>query len=100
MKLLRALIMSAAALPAADWQEILGPAQGEVPLPEAPVVWRKDLDKALAEARQSNRPLFVTMRCLPCKQCAAFDKEVLEGGPELNPLLARFVTVRLTNAAN
>jgi membrane-associated protease RseP (regulator of RpoE activity) len=25
---------------------------------------------------------------------------VLEGGPQLNPLLARFVTVRLTNAAN
>src|SRR6185503_6285875 len=52
------------------------------------------------EAKESNRPLFVTMRCLPCKQYSAFDKEVLEGGPQLNPLLARFVTVRLTNAAN
>jgi serine protease Do len=52
----------------------------------------------LKEAKAGNRPLFVTMRCLPCKQCSAFDKDVLEGGPDLDPLLRQFITVRLTSA--
>src|SRR5205807_1639932 len=37
-------------------------------------------------------------RCLPCKPCAAFDKDVLEGGAELDPMLQQFVTVRLVTA--
>ncbi len=82
------------------WGEILGPAQGTVPPPpEFKVAWRTDLQSALAEAKAKQRPLFVTLRCLPCKQCAEFDKEVLDGGSELDPLLAQFITVRLTNAA-
>jgi serine protease Do len=85
---------------APNWNEILGPSRAEIPLPLDKVVWRHDVNAALAEAKRNQKPLFVTMRCLPCKQCSAFDKEVLEGGAELNPLLARFVTVRLTNAAN
>ena len=63
----------------------------------ADVRWREDMRRALAEARSSNKPLFVTMRCLPCKQCSDFDKDVLEGGSELDPLLEQFVTVRLTS---
>jgi len=84
---------------AVDWQEVLGPPRGEVPYKLAPVMWRSDLMGALKEARADAKPLFVTMRCLPCKQCSAFDKEVLEGGGRLDPLLAQFVTVRITNAA-
>src|SRR5687767_7805840 len=92
------MVCTAAAAP--NWKEILGPPRAEIPLPLDKVVWRHDVDAALAEAKRDNKPLFLTMRCLPCKQCSAFDKEVLEGGAELNPVLARFVTVRLTNAAN
>jgi hypothetical protein len=62
------------------------------------LVWREDLTAAFQEAQQSNRPLFVTFRCLPCKQCAAFDKSVLEGGPAIDQQLKQFVTVRLTDA--
>lgn len=82
------------------WAEILraSPAAGGPPPLDA-VVWRDDLEEALAEARRDDRPLFVTLRCLPCKQCADFDRDVLEGGPRLDPLLRRFVTVRLTDAA-
>lgn len=82
------------------WREILAPPQ-DAPPPAAPgkVTWRTDLPAALAEARAANRPLLVTWRCLPCKQCAAFDQDVLEGGPELSPLLTQFVTVRMTDAA-
>lgn len=86
---------------AIPWNEILGPTQGAPPKSaREKVVWEDDLDKALAEARKENRPLFVTLRCLPCKQCSVFDKNVLEGGAELDPLLKQFVTVRLINAGD
>ena len=82
---------------AADWGQILGPARGTLPAPTERLIWRPDLSGALAEARAQGRPLFVTLRCLPCKQCSAFDKDVLEGGGDLDPLLRQFVTVRLTS---
>jgi serine protease Do len=82
---------------AASFEEVLGPPQGQLPAPMAEVKWRSDLGHAMQQARRENRPLFVTMRCLPCKQCSAFDKDVLEGGGELDPLLKQFVTVRLTD---
>ena len=97
---LLAVSFAFASMAAPNWNEILGPSRAEIPLPLDTVVWRRDVNAALADAKRDNKPLFVTMRCLPCKQCSAFDKEVLEGGAELNPVLARFVTVRLTNAAN
>lgn len=80
-----------------EWTRLLAPVEVEWPAPLDSVVWREDLDSALEEAAESNRPLFVTLRCLPCKQCSEFDKDVLEGGPELDPLLRQFVTVRLTS---
>ena len=83
-----ALLLSAALQPAEGppWDEILGTSRGSRPAPQAEVAWRSDLRGALEEARASGRPLFVTLRCLPCKQCADFDKDVLEGGPRLDPL--------------
>lgn len=82
----------------ADWQSVLGPAQGELPDPLPEVRWRQHLRGAFLEAKSTGRPLFVTFRCLPCKQCADFDQDVLEGSPALTPLLRRFITVRLTDA--
>lgn len=59
--------------------------------------WLDSLEAGLATAKAEDKPLFVTLRCLPCKQCADFDRDVLEGGPALEPLLARFVRVRITD---
>lgn len=82
-----------------DWNEVLGPREGKSLAPNGyKVQWRSDLYAAMDEAKKQNRPLFVTFRCLPCKQCSAFDKEVLEGGNDLDPILLQFVTVRLTDA--
>ena len=92
------LLGPARAEPQQPWGEILGPSEGTWAEPQAKVRWRTDLGAAVREAEDTGRPLFVTLRCLPCKQCAGFDQAVLEGGPELDPLLARFVTVRLTDA--
>lgn len=90
-------VLGADAEPA--WAEILGPARGEVPPPPVgKVEWLNVTQKALEIARRENRPVLVTLRCLPCKQCADFDRDVLDGGDVLTPLLKRFVCVRLTNA--
>ena len=99
-----ALVLSCCPCPATasganrPWSEILAPANVRLPEPLPSVRWRIDVPSALKEAREQNRPLFVTMRCLPCKQCSAFDKSVFEGGAALDPLLRQFVTVRLTDA--
>ena len=71
----------------------------KLPKPLDSLIWRTDIKRSLFEAQLKNRPLFVTFRCLPCKQCSSFDKSVLEGGPELSPLLKQFITVRMTDAA-
>jgi hypothetical protein len=70
-----------------------------MPAPRPKVFWESDLAATLKTAQAENRPVFVTMRCVPCKQCSDFDKSVLEGGPELDPLLAHFETVRITSAS-
>ncbi|MGF1579781.1 MAG: thioredoxin family protein [Gemmataceae bacterium] len=81
-----------------DWATILRAEKLELAEPLPQVEWRTDLDAAMKLAKEQNRPLFVTMRCLPCKQCADFDKSILTGGPKLDPWLKQFVTVRVTDA--
>ncbi|MFT5126824.1 MAG: serine protease Do [Rhodothermales bacterium] len=82
------------------WPEIVGPTHAKLPAASPfKVTWRSDLKSALVEAQKGKKPLFVTWRCLPCKQCADFDKRVLDGSPALTPLLDRFVTVRMTDAS-
>lgn len=89
----------AGSLTSADWEEVLGPSLGSWPTGQTEVVWREDFGAALGEARDSGRPLFVTLRCLPCKQCSDFDKSVLEAGGTLDLYLRQFITVRITDAA-
>ncbi|MFN8854159.1 MAG: Trx7/PDZ domain-containing (seleno)protein [Planctomycetaceae bacterium] len=59
-----------------------------------------DLDRGLAEARQTGRPLLVALRCLPCEQCVKLDEELIEQHAEVRPLLDQFVRVRLVAANN
>src|SRR3954469_8594887 len=107
---------SAAPWQQVPWDRVLGPAQGMLPPPRAALAdpielpthrtdtartrirWDDDLPAALKVARQENCPVFVTLRCLPCKTCSEFDKDVLEGGPDLDPLFRQFITVRLISA--
>ncbi len=54
-----------------------------------------DIPKAMAEAKRVNKPLFVTFRCVPCKDCAAFDADVANGNDRVRELAkAKFVSVR------
>ncbi|MBC8002358.1 MAG: thioredoxin family protein, partial [Opitutaceae bacterium] len=54
-----------------------------------------DLDRGLAEAKKTNKPLLVIFRCVPCVACSAFDKRVLEKENEIVDLLDLFVCVRI-----
>jgi serine protease Do len=54
-----------------------------------------DIPKAMAEAKRLNKPLFVTFRCVPCKDCAAFDADVANGNERVRDLAKdKFVSVR------
>lgn len=81
------------------WSAIVAEQPAKLPAPRENVVWMEDLGAAREQARREGRPLFVTLRCLPCKQCLSFDQEVMAGGEVLDPLLAHFVTVRITDAS-
>src|SRR5687767_4841996 len=53
-----------------------------------------DIPKAMAEAKRLNKPLFVTFRCVPCKDCAAFDADVANGNERVRDLAKdKFVSV-------
>ena len=54
-----------------------------------------DIQQAMTEAKKSNKPLFVTFRCVPCKDCAAFDADVANGNDRVQALAKeQFVSVR------
>ncbi len=54
-----------------------------------------DIAAGIEEARKQNKPLFVTFRCVPCKDCAAFDADVANGNERVRELAQqKFVSVR------
>ncbi len=54
-----------------------------------------DLEKARAEARRLDQPIFVTFRCVPCHACKGFDAEVAKGSQRIKNLAAQhFVSLR------
>lgn len=57
-----------------------------------------DLDRGFAEAKRTGKPLLVVLRCIPCLACAGLDARVLMEEKELQPVLEKFVCVRLINA--
>ena len=54
-----------------------------------------DIQAAMKEARQQNKPLFVTFRCVPCEDCRAFDAEVAKESDIIRELAVKhFIPVR------
>lgn len=61
-----------------------------------------DLPEAFARARQTNKPLMVVLRCIPCEECVKLDDELIDNDERLRPLLQQFVRARQvsTNGLN
>jgi hypothetical protein len=57
-----------------------------------------DLPRAFAEAKQSQKPLLVVLRCIPCEQCVKLDDDLVEQDQRLRPLMEKFVRVRVVSA--
>ena len=77
--------------PADDLRERINDANGV----QADLWVYNDIPKALAEAKRVDKPLFVTFRCVPCKDCAAFDADVANGNERVRDLAKdKFVSVR------
>jgi hypothetical protein len=54
-----------------------------------------DLARGFAEAKKSNKPLLVVLRCIPCEECVKLDDELIDQHPRVRPLLEQFVCVRV-----
>ncbi len=54
-----------------------------------------DLDKAYRLARESGKPILVTLRCIPCEECVKLDDDLVDNDPVIRPLLEQFVCVRI-----
>jgi hypothetical protein len=65
-------------------------------------IWTyNDLERGIAEAKKTKKPLLVVLRCIPCEACSKFDKKLtLERNNEVHDLLDRFVCVRIVQANN
>jgi serine protease Do len=59
-----------------------------------------DLATGIGVARQSNKPLLVVFRCIPCKACQKFDDDVARRDPIIRDLLDKFVCIRVPQANN
>ena len=59
-------------------------------------VWvYNDIGKGMEQARRENKPIFVTFRCVPCKDCAAFDADVANGNERVREIAKqKFISVR------
>ena len=54
-----------------------------------------DLPAAIAEAKQTGKPLLVVLRCVPCPPGRALDQKVMQPDDELAALERQFVCVRV-----
>ncbi len=54
-----------------------------------------DLDRAYELARESGKPILVTLRCIPCDECVKLDDDLVDNDQVIRPLLEQFVCVRI-----
>jgi hypothetical protein len=54
-----------------------------------------DLDGAFEAAKESNKPVLVVLRCIPCEECVKLDDDLIETDIKLQQLLKSFIRVRV-----
>ncbi|MFM7055449.1 MAG: Trx7/PDZ domain-containing (seleno)protein [Planctomycetota bacterium] len=91
------LVVCTAATPADDLRERLKDDNGR----NSDVWVYNDIPAAMAAAKRTGKPLFVTFRCVPCRDCAAFDADVANGNERVREFAAnRFISVRQVEMKN
>ena len=67
---------------------------------EADPLWvYNDLEKGIAQAKESGKQLLIVFRCIPCHACAGFDAQVLaKAEKRMEELMQKFVCVRIVYA--
>jgi len=54
-----------------------------------------DFKKAVAEAKRTGKPIFVTFRCVPCEACESFDAEVAKNNQRIKEMAEKqFISLR------
>jgi len=63
---------------------------------EASGFWHyNNFAKGIEDAKITNKPIMVVLRCLPCDECVKLDDELVEKDSVIKPLLEKFVRVRI-----
>jgi serine protease Do len=66
---------------------------------EADARWiYNDLPKAFTVAKETNKPLLIVFRCIPCEACSRFDDLVVKRDERIQKLMDNFVCVRIVQA--
>lgn len=87
------LLILAGCLSRADAQPSLREAVKDIPVAEHWIY--DDLPRAVAEAKQSGKPLLVVLRCVPCPPGKTLDEAVAMPSSELAEIEKQFVCVRV-----
>ena len=53
-----------------------------------------DLAKGFATAKETNKPMMVVLRCVPCEECVKLDDELVERNADIRRLMDSFICVR------
>ncbi len=94
MRTAAVLVLSAAAVTAQDpaWERI--EPRAEI----GAIAWRRDFDRALADAKQHGKPVFLLFQEIPgCATCTGFGKDVLEHALLKEAIETEFVSVLVRN---
>ncbi len=59
-----------------------------------------NLDKGIALAKKTGKPLLVTFRCIPCHACAGFDAKIANRDERVKAIMDKFICVRIIYANN
>lgn len=61
-------------------------------------VWiYNDWAKAVAEAKETKKPIIAVLRCLPCEECVKLDDDLIDADEQVKKHLDKFVRVRLVS---
>jgi len=87
------VVVAVIALAASASAQTLGESLKDIPVASHWIY--DDLPKAVAQARETGKPLLVVLRCVPCPPGRSLDEQVMQPDDDLAKLEQQFVCVRV-----